>query len=190
MPQTEKNHKKLTHDQNRRNICVLCLLKKNVRSISQLTGDLIKSHIPGLDFENDSRLPNGICDSCRKALQDSKRRHLLPEPKDYTQFTVQSSSAHNEDTCRVCILGRMSAVDEKKLASQIAAHKKVEKLSLCPKCLAYRAEGNSHDCQLSQLPREKPTTSTSQSQTSNPTAEDKKGSYFEKHALLNDYVLL
>ena len=172
--------KRLTHDQCRLKVCVLCVKKKpSVRPISSKVRDLIQCHIPGLNFENDTRLPNAICNNCRGALQDSSKSHLLPEPQDYTKFTIQCpspSSPHNDATCLVCKLGRMDAITAKKLASMAAARKIGDYLDLCSECLDYKTEGCAHDCQLSQLPKEsiveRPTTSQVP-----PKSEAKTGSY-------------
>ena len=141
----------MTHDQCRQKICILCLeKKKSIGPISLKVRDLIKDHIPGLEnFENDERLPNAICARCRQALTQSSKRHLLPEPKEYSKFT-----SHNEDTCYLCKLGSMDNIAAKKLASLVAAGKRGENLTLCSECLSYKAEGVTHDCKLSQLANE------------------------------------
>ena len=159
MATRKSGNEKLTHDQCRLKICILCVdKKKGVGPISLKVRGFIKNHIPGLNFENDPRLPNGICDKCRKNIQDPSKSHLLPERYDYSKFTVQhptTSSPHNESACLVCKIGRMSAIDERKLVAMAAAQKVAgANLNVCPECLSYKAEGVVHDCKLSQLPKE------------------------------------
>ena len=142
--------KRFTHEQCRQKICVLCVTKKpSVGPIRGKVCDQIRNHIPGLDFKNDPRLPNGICSNCRQGLNGIKGHKLPAEASDYTKFTVNypsPSSPHNDATCWVCKLGRMDIITARKLAlaSKVAAGKIEGKLDLCPECLAYKTEGIAH----------------------------------------------
>ena len=132
-----------------------------------------------MDFD-DPRLPNGICANCRQALQNSSKSYLLPEPQDYTKFTVQCpspSSPHNEATCLVCKLGRMDIVAARKLASMAAARKIGSDMELCTNCLDYKSEGVTHDCELSQLPQDSSVEKPSTSQVMPAQSEAKTGLY-------------
>ena len=81
---------KITHEKARSSICKVCVNKKKcVRVCSQRYEDLIVLHYrSGLDPKDES-LPIGLCDSCRKALNDieAKRpgRHVLP-PVDHFDY--------------------------------------------------------------------------------------------------------
>ena len=60
----------LTHAQSRAKICIVCFeKKKTIRDISCNTEFIanLKKNV-GQNFDiNDSRLPTGLCDSCRKS---------------------------------------------------------------------------------------------------------------------------
>ena len=142
-----------------------------MRKIAPKVSELIKSHIPGIDFENDQRLPNGICANCRQGLNRVKG-HPLPEPADYTQFNV--TYPHNEATCPVCKLGRMNIIDARQMASLVAAGKRGENLILCPNCLSYKTEGVIHDCKLSYVPKVEQPLTSSQVITQQPDAKQGK----------------
>ena len=77
--------KPLTHEECRAKLCILCVTKKSdVRPISAAVRAKIVEHIPGLDFNDDPRLPNGICCNDRKALQNSaSSKNVLPPRFDY-----------------------------------------------------------------------------------------------------------
>ena len=71
-----KDKKKMTHEQCRQKICILCLeKKKSIGPISLKVRDLIKNHISGLEnFENDQRLPNAML--ARKSAMEAMRLPL------------------------------------------------------------------------------------------------------------------
>ena len=172
----------MTHDQCRQKICLICIKKKAcVRPINPATHALINSHISGLEnYSFDPRLPNGICASCRQALQNPNKHHLLPEPQDYTKFTVNCpspSSPHDDVTCYICKLARMNAVKKKQLASMVAAGKMAENVTLCHDCLGYRTEGAPHDCKTSLLPKDVMHATASQSQVIAFKSQAKIGTY-------------
>ena len=79
--------RKLTHDQCRAKLCIVCVKKKDcVRPISEDVKLLIERHYrPGLDHINDDRLPTKICGLCRIRLRETasgKRVHKF-EVFDY-----------------------------------------------------------------------------------------------------------
>ena len=72
----------LTHNDCRAKVCVWCAqYKKGVRKITTAVQTLLHGKIP--EYGSDDRLPTGICDNCRKALQKEDSKHVLPPPYDY-----------------------------------------------------------------------------------------------------------
>ena len=58
----------LTHDKCRLKLCIICVNKKpSVHRIGKVVKSAVQSYLPGLDIQNDPRLPNGICDNCRNS---------------------------------------------------------------------------------------------------------------------------
>ena len=88
---------KLSHEDCRAKLCILCVKKKkDVGPISAAVRAKIVDHIPGLDVNDDPRLPNGICTNDRKALQNAaSSKNVLPPKYDYRYsimlYTVVSS---------------------------------------------------------------------------------------------------
>ena len=74
--------KALTHTKCRAMLCLICVLKKAVRPISEVVRQQIKTyHHAGLDHINDDRLPTSICVKCRLhlgQLASGKRVDKLP----------------------------------------------------------------------------------------------------------------
>ena len=75
----------LNHEQCRAKLCILCVKKdqkkRKVGPISAAVRAKIVEHIPAL-VNDDPRLPNGICTSCRVAFNPSSR-NVLPPIYDY-----------------------------------------------------------------------------------------------------------
>ena len=80
-----KMPKELNHEQCRAKLCIWCVTRKSdLRPISAAIRTKIVELIPGLDFNDDPRLPNRICTNDRKAIQNAaSSRNTLPPKFDY-----------------------------------------------------------------------------------------------------------
>ena len=65
-----------THDDNRKLVCALCLMKKGVRTLSKVTESRIQDLDPNFSLKK-QYMPAGICNGCRLAL--SVRENLIFE---------------------------------------------------------------------------------------------------------------
>ena len=100
---------KLTHDQCRRKVCIICMQKcKGVQIISPSVQILIDDHfLTGLSWRLDSRLPNVMCIDCRmKLVGKSQGKNVeMPPFFDYSKILrpqtrlLLASCVHN---CAVC----------------------------------------------------------------------------------------
>ena len=76
----------LNHEECRAKLCIMCATKKksDVRPISAAIRAKIVEFFPGLDFNDDPRLPNAICSKDRKNIQNaSTSNNVLPPTFDF-----------------------------------------------------------------------------------------------------------
>ena len=102
----------LTHAENRKKICLLCLKKK--KTIYIIKGSIKKKFIldSKTDLNNDL-LPSGLCCGCKikvfsAAKENSNTKILLP---DYTTFLGESAKTRSQGyshpcICKLCKLAR------------------------------------------------------------------------------------
>ena len=166
MPNTARNH-----EESRKAVCLLCL-KKTTSELTATVIDRIKLFVcSNLNFE-DSRVPAGICSTCRKALQekqsDSESKRKLPDLFDFSKIkipvTLRSSSV--PCTCTICQIAR--SVEENGIGNghplAISSRKRGRPETLdsdqqvsfknsppppekkCPRCLSIIGKGKRHIC--------------------------------------------
>ena len=163
----------LTHDEVRKKICAGCFRKtKCVRPISQaaIVSSVQKFVYGKYDLEN-SNLPSGICDRCRKALikqENAPVDELWPYEPDYENLKPPRPVTRGTDglcDCSLCHLYQVSNLFAKKKiqnekgnalvdhrdvtgwkTASASCSNSVEKTNRCESCFSIVGKGVPHNC--------------------------------------------
>ena len=135
-----------THEQARMVICIWCGKKKPcVRVMSNAVQCMVENRL-GTNCTNDPRLPSGICTSCRRGLQGNSRHVLHPpiNPRTYIYDHPTRTSPHKEESCYICSLAKMNAVEAQ--AQKVPAKQQDISRKSCPECYLPVSEESNHKC--------------------------------------------
>ena len=140
MPNFSKNHEDC-----RKSVCVLCL-KKCSRELTQFLVEKILKHFhTSLDL-TDTRVPRGICDSCRTILRrkDEGKDVNLPTLFPFSSIKVRPPTRDQGCNCLICQVGHLK-LNEK---SPVDYSKPVEDCTpqRCGDCLSLVGRGLPHQC--------------------------------------------
>lgn len=167
--------KPITHEENRRSVCILCLKKQNIREISeQVRMKIIENYIPDLDL-NSWYYPTRICSYCSFALHanDKNRRvelfsykiNIKPNTRSAqvcrsifmfkNLFPFLLSFFQKECQCEICVAARVnlpnisnfSASKKKRRRPPLSCDpKKPCTLNVCNRCFSEIGRGKPHWC--------------------------------------------
>ena len=159
----------MCHEELRNHVCVMCMRKAD-RAITKLVqGRIDQFFVANLDF-TDSRLPTGICSTCRKALQklsEGKYGQQLPDVFDYSSVVIsQERRSSSTCDCLLCSIATsrqgwdhpLSLGDRNKGRRQDNVNgggdsafpkKQPTPVKICPACLTTCQVGHPHVCKIS-----------------------------------------
>ena len=157
----------LGHEELRRHVCVMCMRKAD-QSLSGMVLERVKKiFVSNLDL-NDSRLPSGICATCRNLLQkislggSSKK---VPDVFDFSSIHVRKVTKSNPVCdCLICSIAKCKGSWDHPLSKGKRERGRPASeggedssflgapptpVKICPSCLTLPKPGHPHQCKPS-----------------------------------------
>ena len=134
-----------SHEENRKYVCLLCL-KKSSRPLTAFQAQRIcELYSTNLDV-CDSRVPQGLCESCRTALRrkEEGKEVTLPSLFDFSSIRLRAETRSQVCDCLLCQIARSKLQDKHPLEKQNAGEK--EPSVRCHECLSPLGKGLPHQC--------------------------------------------
>ena len=159
----------LGHDELRKHVCIVCMRKADYNITDLVLGRICQFFVSNLDL-TDARLPKGICNSCRKALQKLSEGNYGQELPDVFDFSAIKLKRMTKSSfacdCLICAIAtsRLSSdhplglnVREKGRpvtqvpgnASFSFAQAPPTPVKICLSCLSLPKVGHPHQCNIS-----------------------------------------
>ena len=142
MPNSKK-----THEDCRKTVCIFCL-KKCTRELNNQLINTIETVLQMKLDISDSRVPKGICDTCRIALGKKKNGEnvSLPLMFQFETIKVRSSTREQDCDCLICQIGHLKSYEKHPLETSSEHSQSSSNQKRCSECLSILGKGISHNC--------------------------------------------
>lgn len=188
-----------THDECRKRVCLLCFAKASVkkntfRKVNPSLQTKIEQHvIHGLDPTTDERLPNVLCPTCVRTINDfdhsnQKKRKSIPlgDHSQLYQVNTRLSSSSTFCTCLICKIAQS-------VPFNLANVRGADKMPPNPRGKIMNEEGEEaviHLCRicLTEIGRGRPHVCNKTSRATNLQKMAERGSPTSKHKLASSII--
>lgn len=146
-----------THEENRSEVCILCLKKPYLQPLSTTVVDIIEKHILPDVRTLSWYYPTKICRACSYDIfsYDLGRYDKIPIHK--YKFNVKAVTRTTSScSCEICIAARLSIAPKskgKRGRPSSSGDTKQRNLNLCPSCFTEMAKGKRHKCSKTEAKR-------------------------------------